>query len=112
VIEDCAESHFASFSDGSPVGSRGCLATWSFYGNKIVTSGEGGLVATNDQRTAERLRSLRAHAFTPGNHFHHQELAYGYRMSEMAAAVGLVQHARRIELIGRRAAVLKVAAGD
>ncbi|HEV3004239.1 MAG TPA: DegT/DnrJ/EryC1/StrS family aminotransferase [Pirellulales bacterium] len=107
VIEDCAESHFAAFSDGSPVGSRGRLATWSFYGNKIVTCGEGGLVATDEPRMAERLRSLRAHAFTPGNHFHHQELAYGYRMTEMAAAVGLAQYARRAELTSRRAAIFK-----
>ncbi|HUY35371.1 MAG TPA: DegT/DnrJ/EryC1/StrS family aminotransferase [Pirellulales bacterium] len=105
VIEDCAESHYASFTDGRPVGSRGRLACWSFYGNKIVTTGEGGLLATNDEQVAQRLRSLRAHAFTPGHHFHHQELAYGYRMTEMAAAVGLAQHARRHELIARRAAI-------
>jgi perosamine synthetase len=107
VIEDCAEAHYAAFDDGSPVGSRGPLASWSFYGNKIITCGEGGMVATNERSMAERLRSLRAHAFTPGNHFRHQELAFGYRMTEMAAAVGLVQHTRRAALIARRAAIVE-----
>lgn len=101
IIEDCAESHYASV-DGQPAGSFGELACWSFYGNKIVTTGEGGMVCTDNERLAERLRSLRAHAFTPGDHFHHRSLAFGYRMTEMSAAVGLVQHARRAELIGRR----------
>jgi perosamine synthetase len=107
VVEDCAEAHYASFRDGRPIGSRGWLACWSFYGNKIITTGEGGLVATNDPRAAERLRSLRAHAFTPGNHFQHQELAYGYRMSEPAAAVGLAQHARREALLRRRGEIAR-----
>lgn len=101
VIEDCAEAHYAAI-DGEPAGSFGTVSCWSFYGNKIVTTGEGGMVSTNDANMAERLRSLRAHAFTPGDHFHHQSLAFGYRMTEMAAAVGLVQHARRQELLARR----------
>jgi perosamine synthetase len=107
VIEDCAECHYASLDPPSadPVGSIGLLACWSFYGNKIVSTGEGGLVATDDERLAARLRSLRAHAFTQGNHFHHQELAFGYRMTEMQAAIGLVQHQRRDELLARRKAI-------
>jgi perosamine synthetase len=105
MVEDCAEAHYATFADGKPAGSRGRLACWSFYGNKIVTTGEGGLVAADDRQTAGRLLSLRSHAFTPHNHFHHRELAYGYRMSEMQAAVGLAQHARRAELLARRSAL-------
>lgn len=101
VIEDCAEAHFASI-DGRPVGSFGNLSCWSFFGNKIVANGEGGMVCTNDERTAERLRSLRAHAFSPDTHFHHQELAFGYRTTEMAAAIGLAQLSRREEFIERR----------
>ena len=104
VIEDCAECHYASL-DGRPAGSFGRVACWSFYGNKIVSTGEGGLVATDDDRLAKRLRSLRAHAFTPGNHFHHQELAFGYRLTEVQAAIGRVQHARREELLARRKAI-------
>lgn len=101
VIEDCAEAHFASIN-GKSVGSFGNYACWSFYGNKIVTTGEGGMICTNDERAAARLRSLRAHAFTPGNHFHHQELAFGVRITEPQGAVGLVQLDRREEFIARR----------
>lgn len=103
VIEDCAEAHFAHFSDGLPVGSRGDLACWSFFGNKIIACGEAGLVATDDESTADRMRSLTSHAFTPGNHFHHQELAYGYRIGEVTAAIGLAQFHRREAILKRRA---------
>ena len=102
VIEDCAEAHYATLA-GRPVGSLGRLATFSFYANKIITTGEGGMVLTDDERLAERLRSLRAHAFTPGDHFRHQSLAFGYRMTDVQAAIGLVQHGRREELLRRRA---------
>jgi len=104
LVEDCSECHYATLG-GRPAGSFGRLATWSFYGNKIISTGEGGLVATDDERLAARLRSLRAHAFTPGNHFQHQELAFGYRLGEVPAAIGLVQHARRDELLARRKSI-------
>lgn len=104
VIEDCAEAHFASAS-GRPVGSLGNLSCWSFYGNKQITTGEGGIVCCNDEQTANRLRSLRAHAFSPDTHFHHQELAFGYRMTEMQGALGLAQLSRRHEFIARRKAI-------
>lgn len=105
LIEDCAESHYARFpSDygGGPVGSAGDLACFSFYANKIIACGEGGMVLTDCPDQAERLRTLRAHAFTPGEHFSHRGLAYGYRMCDMQAALGLAQHRRRTELLSRR----------
>lgn len=101
-IEDCCECHYGKYSDGSPVGSRGIMACFSFYANKIVSSGEGGMVITSDPLLADRMRSLRAHAFTQGDHFHHQELAFGYRMTEMQAAMARVQHARRDSILGER----------
>jgi perosamine synthetase len=105
-IEDCAEAHYATFADGSPVGSRGDLACFSFFANKIITSGgEGGMVLTNDESTAARLRGLRAHAFTAGEHFHHSEHAYGMRMTDLQGAIGLAQHRRRAEFIDRRKAI-------
>lgn len=104
VIEDCAEAHYATLA-GRPVGSFGRLATFSFYANKIITTGEGGMVLTDDERLAQRLRSLRAHAFTPGDHFRHQSLAFGYRMTDVQAAIGLVQHGRHEELLRRRAEI-------
>jgi len=102
VIEDCAEVHYASTGSGAPVGSRGRMATFSFYANKIITTGEGGMVLTDSERDAEILRSLRSHAFTPGNHFHHQGLAYGMRMTDVQAAIGLEQHCQRSDFLQKR----------
>lgn len=103
VIEDCAEAHYAEYYEGAagmaPVGSYGRFACFSFYANKIITSGEGGMVLTDSVADAELLRSLRSHAFTPGDHFHHQRLAYGMRMTDLQAAVGLAQHRRAPEFL-------------
>lgn len=99
IIQDCAEAHYVDL----PLIDHRTLATFSFYGNKIITCGEGGMVLTQLAELAERLAGLRAHAFTPGDHFNHQELAYGYRMTEMAGAVGLAQHSRYLEILARRA---------
>lgn len=105
VVEDCAEAHYATYPDGSPVGSHGSLAVFSFYANKIIVAGEGGMVLTDSPEVAEKLRGLRSHAFTPGDHFTHQSLAFGYRMTEMQAAIGLIQHSRRREFLEKREAL-------
>ena len=102
LIEDCAESHYASHSNGRPVGSIGTLACFSFYANKIVCTGEGGIVLTDHDDVAHRLRALRSHAFSEHEHFHHQELAFGYRMTDLQAALGIAQHYRHAELLKRR----------
>lgn len=102
IIEDCAEAHYARYPLGNPVGMFARMACFSFYANKIIGTGEGGMVLCGTVEDRERLRSLRAHAFTPGEHFHHQGLAFGYRMTELQAAVGLAQHRRRDELLSRR----------
>lgn len=108
LVEDCAESHFAQFhSPGgelslNPVGSIGHIACFSFYGNKIISCGEGGMAVTSIADLADRMRRLRAHAFTPGQHFCHSELAYGYRMTEMQGALGLSQLARAGEILAAR----------
>jgi perosamine synthetase len=107
-IEDCAEAHYAKFADGSPIGSKGRMACFSFYANKIVTCGEGGMVLTDDAREADYLRSLRSHAFTPGNHFHHRGFAYGNRMTDLQAAVGVAQHHDHKTLLAMRAAVARL----
>ncbi len=105
LIEDCAEAHYARFADGRPVGSDADAATFSFYANKIIATGEGGMVLVDDAKLAEKLDALRSHAFTPGNHFHHQFLAYGERMTDLQATVGRAQHARKDEFIRRRDAI-------
>ena len=102
LIEDCAECHYAKYDNGQPVGSAAMMSCFSFYANKIITSGEGGMICTSDENLAKRLRSLRSHAFTPGQHFVHQELAWGDRMTDLQAAIGLRQHEVKDELLRNR----------
>lgn len=101
IIEDCAEAHYAR-SGGRLVGSLGHLATFSFFSNKIIAAGEGGMVIGDDRLWETRARSLRSHAFDPAEHFNHKHVAYGLRMCDLTAAVGLVQHGRRDELVRSR----------
>jgi len=89
VIEDAAEAHGATVR-GRKVGSFGDMACFSFYANKIITTGEGGMVVTNDDKLAEHLRLLRNLGFaTP--RFRHEVLAYNFRMTGYQAAMGVAQ---------------------
>lgn len=97
VIEDCAESHGATCR-GRMTGSFGVMACFSFYANKIITTGEGGMVTTNDDRMAERLRTLRNLAFVEPR-FRHDEAGYNFRMTGYQAAMGLSQLRRIDEVI-------------
>lgn len=101
LLEDAAEAHGAVYR-GAPVGSLGDAAVFSFYGNKIVTTGEGGMVTTNDARVAFTARRLRDHAFSPDRHFWHPYLGFNYRMSNLQAAVGLAQTERLPQLVEAR----------
>jgi len=96
IIEDCAESHGATCR-GKMTGSFGDMACFSFYANKIITTGEGGMVVTNDAGLAEKLRLLRNLAFTTPR-FMHQEAGYNFRMTGYQAAMGLAQF-RKIDSI-------------
>jgi perosamine synthetase len=96
VIEDCAESHGATVR-GRMTGGFGQMGCFSFYANKIITTGEGGMVTTNDDVLAERLRLLRNLAFTQPR-FRHEVLGFNFRMTGMQAAMGVAQ-TRRIETI-------------
>lgn len=89
VIEDAAEAHGATVR-GRKVGSFGDMACYSFYANKIITTGEGGMVVTNDEQLAERLRLLRNLAFTTPR-FRHEVLGYNFRMTGFQAAMGVTQ---------------------
>ncbi len=102
VVEDCAEAHYARYQNGDSVGTRGDFAIFSFYANKIITTGEGGMVFAKREEDVKRLRQLRSHAFTPGNHFNHQEWAFGFRMTDVQAAIGAVQNANRSEILSLR----------
>jgi perosamine synthetase len=89
VIEDCAESHGATVR-GRMTGALGDMGCFSFYANKIITTGEGGMVTTDDDELAERLRSLRNLAFGRPR-FLHREAGFNFRMTGYQAAMGRVQ---------------------
>lgn len=98
VIEDAAEAHGAEV-EGRKVGSLSNVGSFSFYANKIITTGEGGMCVSNDRELSERMAWLRAHAFGKGGkHFWHEELGFGYRMSALLAALGYSQ-TNKIELM-------------
>lgn len=88
VIEDAAEAHGATYN-GRKCGSMGKAACFSFYGNKIITCGEGGMVVTSDDAVAARARALRDLCHSPEKRFVHTELGYNYRMTNIQAAIGL-----------------------
>ncbi len=88
VIEDAAQAHGAEYK-GRKVGGLGHLACFSFYSSKVITTGEGGMVTTNDDELADRLRSIRTHGQRKG--YDTERLGHNYRMPEVQAAIGLVQ---------------------
>jgi perosamine synthetase len=90
VIEDAAEAHGARYRD-RPVGSLADVATFSFYGNKIITCGEGGMVVTDNEERAARMRILRGQGMDPQRRYWHPTIGYNYRMTNVAAAIGLAQ---------------------
>ncbi|MBF0437031.1 MAG: DegT/DnrJ/EryC1/StrS family aminotransferase [Magnetococcales bacterium] len=90
VIEDAAEAHGLTYK-GRSCGSFGALSTFSFYPNKLVTTGEGGMIVTDDEHLAEQCRSIRNLCFQPEARFIHEELGFNYRMTNLQAAIGLAQ---------------------
>jgi perosamine synthetase len=105
VIEDACEG-LGSSIDGRPVGSFGDVAVFAFYPNKQITTGEGGMVVTDDPALAEIMRSLRNQGRdTDGTWLRHIRLGYNYRLDEMSAALGVAQLERREELARGRARV-------
>jgi len=90
ILEDAAEAHGAEYK-GRKCGGLGDVSIFSFYANKIVTTGEGGMVLTNDEAQAEHLRSLRNLCFRKEQRFFHTELGNNYRMTNIQAAIGVAQ---------------------
>jgi len=90
IIEDAAEMHGQTYK-ARPCGSFGEVSTFSFYPNKHITTGEGGMIVTDDPELAERCRSLRNLCFQPGKRFVHEQLGWNFRMSNLQAAVGVAQ---------------------
>jgi perosamine synthetase len=90
VIEDAAEAHGAVI-DGEVVGGIGDIGCFSFYANKIITTGEGGMAVTDDEALAERLKSYRNLCFNSERRFQHHRMGHSYRMTNMQAAIGVSQ---------------------
>ena len=101
VIEDAAEMHGQTYK-GKPCGSFGDISTLSFYPNKHITTGEGGMVLTNNDQLATNCRSLRNLCFQPNKRFVHERLGWNYRMTNMQAALGVAQLSRLDEFIDRK----------
>ena len=101
VIEDNAESIGARYK-GKLLGTFGDASTYSFFGNKIITTGEGGSVLTNNEKIAIKCRELRGHGMSHKKRYHHVDLGYNYRMTNMQAAIGLAQVEKLDEILALR----------
>lgn len=101
IIEDAAEMHGQTYKN-QPCGSFGDLSTFSFYPNKHITTGEGGMIVTDSEVLAERCQSLRNLCFQPTRRFVHEELGWNLRMTNLQAALGLAQLERLDEFVIRK----------
>lgn len=101
VIEDAAEMHGQTYK-GKPCGSFGDISTFSFYPNKHVTTGEGGMLMTDDEQLAERCRLLRNLCFQRDARYMHDEISGNYRFTNLQAAVGIAQLERLDEFVGKK----------
>jgi len=101
VVEDCAEAQGARYR-GQPVGTLGDIGCFSFFSNKVITTGEGGMVTTANAEIADRLRLLRDHGMRRGRRYWHEIAGFNYRMTNLQAAVGVAQMERVDSFIERR----------
>ena len=101
VIEDACEAHGAEYK-GAKLGSLGTIGCFSFYGNKIVTTGEGGMLVTNNRSIAERAQLLRDHGMSKQRRYWHAQVGFNYRMTNLQAALGVAQMERIEQVIERK----------
>jgi perosamine synthetase len=101
IIEDASQMLGQSYK-GRPCGSFGDISTFSFYPNKHITTGEGGMLLTDDEQLSEACRSLRNLCFQPKKRFVHKRLGWNYRMTNIQAALGLAQLERLDEFVQRK----------
>lgn len=106
IIEDCAEA-FGSLYKGKHVGTIGDIATFSFFGNKTITTGEGGMVVTNDSSLNEKVIRLKGQGLAKNREYYHDIIGYNYRMTNICAAIGLAQLERADELIAKKIQIAK-----
>jgi perosamine synthetase len=101
VVEDAAEAHFARYN-GRPVGGLGTIGTFSFYGNKVITSGEGGAITLNDPALERRVRMLRGQGMDPERRYFFPIIGYNYRLTNVACALLCAQLERKDAIIAQR----------
>jgi len=106
IIEDAAEAHGAEYK-GKKVGSFGDIACFSFYGNKLITTGEGGMCLTDDEALAEKMKILRSHGMNPNKRYWHDVIGFNYRMTNLQAAVGVAQLKKLDRFITRKREIAK-----
>jgi len=104
IIEDAAQAHGAEYK-GRPCGGLGDISCFSFYANKIITTGEGGMVLTDDDDWAAHARAYRNLCFREDRRFYHEELGENYRMTNMQAALGVAQFDRIDEIVAHKRAM-------
>lgn len=104
VIEDAAEAHGATYK-GRPVGSIGHIGCFSFYSNKIITTGEGGAVTTDDKALIDRIKNIKNLAFGDTEKFMHKEVGFKYQMTNLQAAVGAGQMRHVKEILKRKRSI-------
>ncbi len=102
TIEDAAEAHNAECV-GKKVGTIGHVGCFSFYGNKVMTSGEGGMCLTNDSQLADKMKKLRDHGMNKEKRYWHDEIGFNFRLTNLNAAVGLAQLEQLEQFLDRRA---------
>jgi perosamine synthetase len=105
IIEDAAEAHGAEYK-GRRVGGLSRCGVFSFYGNKVVTTGEGGMLTTNDRAFYLRAKRLRDHAMSAERRYFHTERGFNYRMTNLQAALGVAQMERIDTFLARRAEIM------
>jgi len=105
IIEDAAEAHGAEYK-GRKVGGLGKCGVFSFYGNKVITTGEGGMLTTNDREFYDRARQLRDHAMSRHRRYFHEERGYNYRITNLQAALGVAQLERIDDFLQRRSEIM------
>jgi perosamine synthetase len=101
IIEDCAEA-LGSYYRGRPVGVFGDVATFSFYGNKTITTGEGGMIVFMDSKIAEKASMLRDHGMDKSKRYWHAEVGYNYRLTNLQAAIGVAQFEQLNEFVASK----------
>lgn len=107
IVEDAAEGLGGTYN-GRALGTLGKCGTFSFYGNKIITTGEGGAVLTDDERLYKRMFLLRGQAHSPVQRYYHTEIGFNYRMTDLQAALGGGQIQRLDKMVARRREILRL----